>query len=338
MTTLSGLSCSSVFTEHTTTLSTQVQPHRRLVMSTMARAVPMAVESFQQYFNYMLGMLDLFTLPGHYILDWVEIFYSRVFIQSDRSRIMFMFEGERHVLYRSDIAAALRLQESDIRLHDLVYPDIPPSRRPVCTGVDPPDFDTVSICFEEPFGPASPRHPSDLTRLASIALKGLRRSLLPRTGNRETVTALQQWILSYILRRQPFDIVDFLICEIEDVAAEGLTVSRMLPYAHIICYLLARSFAPIDEHLEQWTISPTGFPNYRPARPGDRCRGQRVLAAVQQQWAPEQREQFLDEDKALRQAEVQAGLEGIQTILSSEDLSEDDSSDAEFVIPDATPF
>jgi hypothetical protein len=111
---------------------TQVQPHRRLVMNTMARAVPMAVESFQQYFNYMLGMLDLFTLPGHYILDWVEIFYSTVFIQSDRSRIMFMFEGESHVLHRSDIAAALRLQESDLRLHDLVYPDIPPSRRPVC--------------------------------------------------------------------------------------------------------------------------------------------------------------------------------------------------------------
>ena len=56
------------------------------------------------------------------------------------------------------------------------------------------------------------------------------------------------------------------------------------------------------------------------------------------QWTPEQREQYLGEDDALRQAEVQAGLVGIQTILHGDDLSKDDSSDADFVIPDVTPF
>ena len=56
------------------------------------------------------------------------------------------------------------------------------------------------------------------------------------------------------------------------------------------------------------------------------------------QWTPEQREQYLGEDDALRQAEVQAGLVGIQTILHGDDLYKDDSSDADFVIPDVTPF
>jgi hypothetical protein len=103
----------------------------------------------------------------------------------------------------------------DIRIHKLVYLGAIPSRRPITTSVFPPDFDIVRICFEEPFGPASPRHPSDLTRLAYIVLEGLRRSLLPRTGNREAMTALQQWLFSFILHQ--FDIVDFLICEIEVV-------------------------------------------------------------------------------------------------------------------------
>jgi hypothetical protein len=88
---------------------TQIQPQRRLVMSTMAQAVPIALDEFERYFSYMPRMLDLFILPGHYIEDWVQIFYSTVFVPSDRSRIMFMFEGERQVLYRSDIAQALRL-------------------------------------------------------------------------------------------------------------------------------------------------------------------------------------------------------------------------------------
>lgn len=131
-----------------------------------------------------------------------------------------MFEGERQVLYRSDIAQALRLQLHDIRIHKLVYLGATPSRRPITTSVFPPDFDIVRICFEEPFGPASPRHPSDLTRLAYIVLEGLRRSLLPRTGNREAMTALQQWLFSFILHQ--FDFVDILICEIEDVIAEGV--------------------------------------------------------------------------------------------------------------------
>ena len=38
-------------------------------------------------------------------------------------------------------------------------------------------------------------------------------------------TALQQWLLIYILGGLPFDIVDFFICELEDVIMEGLTVT-----------------------------------------------------------------------------------------------------------------
>jgi len=305
----------------------------------MARAVPMDVNAFEQYFSYMPGMLGLFTLPGHYIQHWIETFYATAFVSRDRSQILYMFEGQRYTLNRSCIVATLGLQEYDVLLHKNTYPRVRRSRRPVNSGVITPDHEIAKICFQEPFGPASPRSQSDLTPLAAIILEGLRRSLLPRTRNPGTLTALQQWLLSYMLMKEPFDIVDFLICEIEDVIAEGLTVGRRFPYAHIISYILARTHAPFERYIKQWSSSPTSFPDYRPALPDDRRRrGQR---------APKQQELFRDEDEALHQdEEVQGGEDealrqdeevqgGLEDILASEDLSEDDLSDPDFVIPHA---
>jgi hypothetical protein len=67
----------------------------------------------------------------------------------------------------------------------------------------------------------------------------LKRILLFRIGYSEGITALQL-ILVYILGGLPFDIVDFFICELEDVIMEGLTSSRWQPYAHWISWILAQ--------------------------------------------------------------------------------------------------
>ena len=72
-------------------------------------------------------------------------------------------------------------------------------------------------------------HPSPRNRNSGVAYVihfALKRNLLFRIGYSEGITALQQWLLIYILGGLPFDIVDFFISELEDVIMEGLTSSR----------------------------------------------------------------------------------------------------------------
>jgi hypothetical protein len=41
----------------------------------------------------------------------------------------------------------------------------------------------------------------------------------------------------HILTHQPFDIIDLLLVEIEDVITDGMRVARHLPYDHWINYI-----------------------------------------------------------------------------------------------------
>ena len=68
----------------------------------------------------------------------------------------------------------------------------------------------------------------------------LRKSLLFRIGYNEGITALQQWLQLHILTGRDFDIVDFFICELEDVIMDGMTVNRRQPFAYWICWILAQ--------------------------------------------------------------------------------------------------
>ena len=45
-------------------------------------------------------------------------------------------------------------------------------------------------------------------------------------------TGLQQLLLLHILTHEPFDIVDFILAEIEDVITDGMGVVHQFPYAH----------------------------------------------------------------------------------------------------------
>jgi hypothetical protein len=54
----------------------------------------------------------------------------------------------------------------------------------------------------------------------------MRRTLLPRMGYREAATHIQLWLLGALVSHSEFDVVDFLICEIEDTVLDGLRACR----------------------------------------------------------------------------------------------------------------
>ena len=69
----------------------------------------------------------------------------------------------------------------------------------------------------------------------------MRKTVLPHGGNQESLTSLQQWLLS-IWTGEQFDFLDFMLCEIEDVIADVIKVGRQQVYPHIICYLLNETY------------------------------------------------------------------------------------------------
>ena len=116
--------------------------------------------------------------------------------------------------------------------------------------------------------------------MAYVIHFALKRSLLFRIGYSEGITVLQQWLLIYILSGMQFDIVDFFICEIEDVIMEGLTLSRRQPYAHWISWILARLDQGVLMH--DLEISTTLFKDYSPTSPDDGRRGARGQCRAKQ--------------------------------------------------------
>ena len=118
----------------------------------------------------------------------------------------------------------MTLLEEPYSLHFHTYSDADLPRR--SKELMFPSDEDVSVLFQQPFHPGTPRVPSRLTPVAYVIHFAIKRSLLFRIGYSEGITALQQRLLIYILGAMQFDIVDFFICEIEDVIMEGLTSSR----------------------------------------------------------------------------------------------------------------
>jgi hypothetical protein len=63
-------------------------------------------------------------------------------------------------------------------------------------------------------------------------------------GYREAATHIQLWLLGALVSHSEFDVVDFLICEIEDTVLDGLRARRQLPYAHYLCHIFAQLIRP----------------------------------------------------------------------------------------------
>jgi hypothetical protein len=135
--------------------------------------------------------------------------------------------------------------------------------------------DEISFLFQQPFLPGTPRTPDRLIREAYVIHYALRRSVLYRMGNTESLTGVQLWLLMYVMAQRSFDLVDIMLVEIEDAIMDGMGMTRQQPFARWISWLLSRLEA--QRYVSVLESSKFIFPTYRPPMPGDRRRGPRGL-------------------------------------------------------------
>jgi hypothetical protein len=148
------------------------------------------------------------------------------------------------------------------RLHSLCYGTSDPPRRP--HGGVAPGTAYVAALFRPPFSDGSRRSPADFTTAAKYLFELIRRTLLPRMGYREATTHIQLWLLGALVSHSEFDVVDFLICEIEDTVLDGIRARRKLPYAHYLCHIFAQLIRP-PQFQGTLEASRLVFGSYHPA-------------------------------------------------------------------------
>jgi hypothetical protein len=102
------------------------------------------------HLTYMQGLLDLLTRAHEYVLDWVKIFFATLWLPRGQQYIEFMFRGNRHRLYKEEIAEALGVDlVPTTQVHELCYPGaVPLGHAP--TGRMPPPIEIVSVLFRQP--------------------------------------------------------------------------------------------------------------------------------------------------------------------------------------------
>jgi hypothetical protein len=59
-----------------------------------------------------------------------------------------------------------------------------------------------------------------------IVRYALRRFVLYRMGNAESLTGVQHWLLMYVMEKRLFDIVDIMLAEIEDAIMDGMAMRQ----------------------------------------------------------------------------------------------------------------
>jgi hypothetical protein len=172
------------------------------------------------HLSYLLGLLTLLTTSDRYVDEWVRVFYASVWIDLDHQWMRFHFQREDVTLHASQIRQLFGFNESLTHLHSLCYDTSDPPRRPH-SGVALATAHVAAL-FRPPFSNGSRRSPADFTTSAKFLYQLMRRTLLPRMGYREAATHIQLWLLGALISHSEFDVVDFLICEIEDTVLNGL--------------------------------------------------------------------------------------------------------------------
>jgi hypothetical protein len=174
----------------------------------------------------------------------------------------FRFEREDVTIHSSQIRQLFGFHESSTRLHSLCYGTSDPPRRPH-GGVAPATAHVAGL-FRPPFTDGSRRSPADFTPAAKYLYQLMRRTLLPRMGYREATTHIQLWLLGALISHSEFDVVDFLIREIDDTVLDGLCAHRQRPYAHYICYIFTQLIRP-PQFQGTLEASRLHFGSYHPA-------------------------------------------------------------------------
>jgi hypothetical protein len=305
----------------------RIFPHRVLDWVSLRTAAGGA--DVREHFEHFRGLPRLLSIErNRYIEDWVRVFYATAWIAPERRAVHFMFGGQVFGLSRATLAGILGVDLVDVSLHEMVYGDADPPRRAMIGGIAP-SHEAISQCFRQPFPASYARVPSLLTPEAYAVHMALRRTLLPRSGYPEGFTGLQQLLLLHILTHEPFDIVDFILAEIEDVITDGMGVVRQFPYAHwisFICSMIVPAESPVSAVYRQDEVP--WFPVYRPTAPSDRRRGRQADRAAMAQLAPEVQARVAQEDEALLAAEAQ--LPGGEDEIHWSDLESDSSEDEEY--------
>ncbi|CAO2192892.1 unnamed protein product [Urochloa humidicola] len=172
--------------------------HRMLNWDALARAAGKL--NVKWHFDQFPGLTALLSERAQYVEKWIRDFYATAWMSPDRSEIQFMFEGNLHRLYKYGKDGMLRvlgLEEVTTKsLHNIVYSDGKCRSRRTLVGGNFPTDEQIRHLFQQPFLDGSERHPERLTLEAQVIHNALRRSLLPRAGNADTVT--QQWLLDYL--------------------------------------------------------------------------------------------------------------------------------------------
>jgi hypothetical protein len=181
--------------------------------------LPAGVDS-EVHLSYLSGLLYLLTTSGRYVEEWVQVFYASMWIDSDHQWTRFRFEREDVTLHASQIRQLFGFLESSTHLHSLCYGTLDPPRRP--HGGVAPATAHIAALFRPLFPDGSQRSPADFTPVAKYLYQVMRRTLLPRMGYREATTHIQLWLLGALISHFEFDVVDFLIYEIEDMVLDGL--------------------------------------------------------------------------------------------------------------------
>jgi hypothetical protein len=194
------------------------------------------------HLSYLPRLLTLLTTSGRYVEEWVRVFYATVWIDPDHHWMRFRFEREDVTIHASQIRQLFGFNESPTRLHSMCYGTSDPPCRPHDRVA--PGTAHVAALFRPPFSDGSRRSPADFTTAARFLYQLMRRMLLPRMGYREAATHIQLWLLGALVSHSEFDVVDFLICEIEDTVLDGLRARRQLPYAHYLCHIFAQLIRP----------------------------------------------------------------------------------------------
>jgi hypothetical protein len=169
-----------------------------------------------------------------------------------------MFMGQQQRLTKEGITELLQVDLHDDSIYYLAYPDVEPPRR-AHSPVLPSDEET-SFLFVKSFLPGTPRTPDRLIREAYVVHYALRRSVLYRMGNAESLTGVQQWLLMYVMAKHSFDIVDIMLVEIEDAIMDGMGMTQQQPFAHWISWLLSRLEA--QRYVGMLESSKFMFPTY----------------------------------------------------------------------------
>jgi hypothetical protein len=172
------------------------------------------------HLSYLPGLLTLLTTSDRYVEEWVRVFYASVWIDPDHQWMWFRFERDDVNIHASQICQLFGFPKSSTRLHSLCYGTSDPPRCPH-NGVAPATAHVAAL-FRPPFIDGSRRSPADFTPAAKFLYQLMRRMLLPLMGYREATTHIQLWHLGALISRSEFDVVDFLICEIEDTVLDGL--------------------------------------------------------------------------------------------------------------------